>query len=133
MGDKSTVGTNFWTKIGNFVENVATLDVVTLTGDITLQIDGDGQQGGGGQAAGQPTNPDDTSWKEIITKAKAAAPQQVQPVAISHFEFDQDAVLYVKEDAVQNHKELLDLHNQTVATAQKVRSEFVQSLIGIFD
>ena len=124
MADKKTTGSHFWDKIDTFVKNVATLDVVTLTG--TIQLDLKQPPPNGAQA-------DDSSWKKLLLYARAAGPQQAEPVAISHFEFDQDAVLFVKEGATENQKELLELHNQTVATAQKMRAQVIEAAMNIFD
>lgn len=120
---KESAGNSFWKRVGEFIENVATLDVVTMTGTIDLNVS-------------QPNTTPETSknaWKNIIEQAKVVNTSKVQAVAISHFEFDQDAVMFVSEDAVDNQKELLDLHNKTVDTAQKIRTQVVTSAMSIFD
>jgi hypothetical protein len=110
-------------RIRNFVNDVATLDVITLTGDITLvanQYD----------PVAKKFNWDDL-FSSIAAKMKAADASKLEIVAYTHAEWDLDSVNFVRKDLSDGDKDLLAAHNAAVEAAQKSRFEAVKVVAGL--
>lgn len=108
------------TSIAQFFEDVTTLDVLTLTGNISLVGDD-----------GAMINDDgvfswDDMFKNIAAKLKAKD-VNVSVVAYTHAEWDLDSVNFVtnSDEATQP---LIEAHNAAVKAAQQSRFEAVKSL-----
>ena len=89
----------FWTALSTFFTDLVTLDVVTMTGEISLTID-------------------DVSGFENIANLKT--------VAVSHHEIDYDAAMFIKQNLDDDEKEILKLHLETVKSAQEMRNKVVE-------
>ena len=105
--DKVEATNKFWGAIKTFFEDLATLDVVTMTGDIKLKIE------------------DVTGFEDILDKLQNNG-SNVHALAVSHHEIDYDAAIFVKENLSESEKELLDMHVETVKAAQEMRNKVVE-------
>ena len=113
-------------RIGKFVEDVASLDVLTLTGKSELSANParvDPPQGGQGKKLG-------FSWDGLFEKVVAgmdpASANKLSVLAYTHAEFDSDAVIFVQEGLSPENRELLAAHHAAVEAAQKSRIEAVR-------
>lgn len=114
-------------KIKKFVGDVATLDVITLSGDIALVAD---------QYNAAAKKFDwDTLFTNIAAKMKTTGDTaRLEIVAYTHAEWDLDSVNFVRKDLSEGDKDLLAAHNAAVEAAQKSRFEAVKvvaSLLGV--
>ena len=105
--DKVEATGKFWGAIKTFFEDLATLDVVTMTGDIKLELE------------------DLTRFDDIITKLQSKE-SDVHTLAVSHHEIDYDAAVFVKNNLSESEKELLEMHVETVKAAQEMRNKVVE-------
>ena len=113
-------------RIGRFVEDVASLDVITLTGKIELVANPakiDPPQGAQGKKLS-------FSWDGLFDKVVAgldpANANKLTVLAYTHAEFDSDAVIFVQEGLSPENRELLSTHHAAVEAAQKSRIEAVR-------
>lgn len=120
----SDSATTLGTKIQEFVTDVTTLDVLTLTGDITLVTDSAYDE------AAKKFNWD-TMFKGIAEKLKTAAASELEVVAYTHAEWDLDSVNFVKRDLNAAQSNLVAAHNAAVESAQKSRFEAVKIIAGL--
>lgn len=124
-------------KIGKFVEDITTLDVLTLTGNITLTPD----------TAGSTPAPTDTTtttppaeakelnWDTyfasvIATLKNPSEDSKLEVVAYTHTELDADSVNYYR--TADGEDSLRDLHIRTVESATKARLEAVAAFARVF-
>ncbi len=108
-------------KINNIANDLATLDVITLTGDINLE-----------KVANQDTVDFEKLYKNIGENVKNSV--NVDVVAFTHIELDCDSVMFVKRGIGESEKVLLEVHNETIKTAQETRLgvvRLVKDIIGI--
>ena len=112
-------------RIGAFVRDTVTLDVLTLSGDITLIND---------EAVYDEKNQEfdwDTLFGKITARMKASGENRLEVVAYTHAEWDLDEVTFVKKEISESQKELLNAHRAAVAAAQKSRFEAVRIVAGL--
>ena len=108
-------------KIAGFINDTVTLDVITLSGSIKLVTD----------AEATPANEQDIfEWDKIFekvaTELKADNSTEVEIVAYTHAEWDQDSVNYV---ARQADVKLVEAHGKTVAAAHEARMNAVKAAV----
>ncbi len=116
------------TKITKFVDDITTLDVLTLSGSITMTPDAKAVEGKDGEA--QELNWD-TYFKSIVEKLKTPADgTKLEIVAYTHTEIDADSVNYYR--TADTPDALRDLHIRTVESATKARLEAVAAFARIF-
>lgn len=113
----------FWDSIEAMVTDIATLDVVTLTGEIDVTLN---QQAGDGQTDGT------ISFQDILSNIKGVKSQGLNALAVTHIEADMDTALFIKDGLAPEQQNLLTLHNQTVQQARNARNAFIQSVIETF-
>lgn len=101
-------------KIADFVEDIATLDVLTLTGEIKLL----------GADETKPVGELKDLFQNVVKNMSAAKTNELQVVAYTHVEFDYDTVLYADKNA---SAALLEAHKDAVESAQTGRSEAVKT------
>lgn len=110
-----------------FLNDVATLDVLTLTGDITLKP--------AAEAPAADKKEDVLNWDnlfaEITKQMKAEKDSTLQVVAYTHAEWDCDAVNYVMKDPTDAQKDLIKAHNEAVAAAHNSRYQALQFIAKI--
>jgi hypothetical protein len=121
MPKKEELKSSLKQKVVDFVNDTATLDVITLTGTIDLVTDQD--------------VPDDQTkemfkwdeiFKKVAAKMKSSEDTTVSIVAYTHAEWDQDSVNYVAKDA---DVKLVEAHGKTVAAAHESRMNAIKSVV----
>lgn len=108
---------SFWSNVKDAITDIATLEVLTFTGEISASIKA--QDGQNGQVKG-----DILDWESLLTTAKAEG--DVQLVAATKVSFDQDTRQFVATGAPQV---LVDAHHSAVANATKVRQGMIDLLV----
>ena len=97
------------------IKDLATLEVVTLTGDIKSLISEKGE----------------IPWDTLIKKSKAAQ-GSIQLVAATHTKIDSDTVQFVTSSTLENMDYLIRIHEAAVQSARENRQaviEFVKGFI----
>ena len=98
-------------------EDLATLDVATLSGSVKVTVDGD-----------------KIDFKALVKSIQAEvtkAQGTVQIVAFTHIDIDKDAVQFVKSGLTAEEAPLIDAHNEMVKTSQEARMSVVNFLKGL--
>ena len=103
----------FWGAIETFFKDLATLDVVTMTGNFNLEVT---------QISG---------FKDILGAIEGQS-DTLKPVAVSHHEIDYDSALFVKDNLSDSEKELLTIHLESVKAAHEMRDKIVDTAIKAF-
>ena len=110
-------------KIVDFINDTATLDVITLSGNIELVSDAD-------NATAEKADKEAFNWdgifKKVVAGLKDQGSTEVSLVAYTHSEWDQDSVNYVARDA---DVKLVEAHGKTVAAAHESRMNAVKSAV----
>ena len=104
--------------VADAIKDIATLDVMTLSGTINLTVPGGG--------ANQGIDP--TAFFERL-KTEAVSGTTIQVVAFTHKEADSDSVVYVRSDA---DSKLVSAHQEMVKAAEQARLDFLKFLGGLF-
>ena len=110
-------------RIVDFINDTATLDVITLSGSIELVTDEDA-------ASDDKKDKEMFNWDNIFKKVQTGMQSKddntVSIVAYTHAEWDQDSVNYVAKDA---DVKLVEAHGKTVAAAHESRLNAVKSVV----
>lgn len=128
MADTKTSQETISDKIKKFVEDAASLDVLTLTGRIEFST------------APVQTEPESANqskklnfkWDGLFDRViagmapNAEAANKLTVIAYTHAEFDFDSVCFVQEGLSTENKQLLAAHHAAVEAAQKSRFEAVR-------
>lgn len=101
--------TDIWEKFKDAVEDIATVDVTTFQGNVTVEI-----------PPGEKFNPSDFFEK---LQGKIADGSTLTLVAHTHVDFDLDAVFITQPDA---NAKLLEAHNNAVKAAVDARMSVVR-------
>ncbi len=99
--------------IKEVADDLTSLDVVTLTGEITIKsslVDGKIKL--------------NELYKAI--EAKADVEGALEVVAFTHIDFDCDSTNFVKTGAAEGEAMLLKAHNDMVSTAQETRQGYIK-------
>lgn len=114
--------------IGKFVDDITTLDVLTLSGTITLKPDAKPEAQG---ATGARELKWDDYFKGIVDKLKTPGEgTQLEIVAYTHTELDADSVNFYRTAGTEDA--LRDLHLRTVENATKARLDAVAAFARVF-
>jgi hypothetical protein len=101
------------------VDDLATLDVTTLTGRITIESDMVDDEG-------------KIDLKKLYTaigeRAGSEGDGRLEVVAFTHLDFDCDSVYFVREDLSEGDRKLLEHHEHAVKTARDTREAFVRMI-----
>lgn len=110
-------------RIKEFVRDTVTLDVLTLTGDISLIADQ------------YDSAKKEFDWDKVFAtaaaKMKVAGESKIEIVAYTHAEWDLDTVNFVRKELSEGDKDLLAAHNAAVESAQRSRFEAVKVVSGL--
>lgn len=110
-------------KIIDFINDTATLDVITLSGAIELVTAADA-------ASDDKKEKEMFDWDKIFEKVQtgmqSSQDNTISIVAYTHAEWDQDSVNYVAKDA---DVKLVEAHGKTVAAAHESRINAVKSVV----
>ena len=108
-------------KLKEMIQDVTTLEVVTLSGNITI--------------ADLQVDPDKTvNFQRIMDEINGnpTTASNVKLVAATKFDFDKDVQQFVKENMTREEKELFGIHLETIKNAQEARAAIMESLLNIF-
>lgn len=103
-------------QIKNAVVDFTTLEVTTLTGDVTQIIKSDGNK----------KSKIDVS--DILGKLKGSAKGKISLVAFTQINFDQDTTNFIKSDLKEDEIRLFKIHQSSVASAHEGRNGFLSFL-----
>ena len=130
MANKEEMTTSISQKIKKFIDDTATLDVLTLSGKITL-VAPKAQAGGQGANAAKDLDMDKL-FKDVLGKLQTKSTTEVSVVAYTHAEWDQDSVNYVAEganpDLVQNHRETVSAAHDSRVKALASAADTIKNL-----
>jgi hypothetical protein len=108
------------TRVTKFLNDVATLDVVTLTGTVSLE----------GVQKGADKEQDPLNWdklfENITAGMKANGANKLEVVAYTHASWDCDSVNYIKSGLTDAEVKLVENHNKAVEAAHRSRYEALQ-------
>ena len=112
----------------SFITDLITLDVVTVTGDMTI-ITKKTVKGAKGE--------DDKfvlDFKTLFGRedGKATINGNLRVIAATHVEVDKDTLTFIASDLTENERELLDMHLKTVTAASEARANIVARLNPLF-
>lgn len=111
----------------DFIEDMATLDVVTLTGNLTVNVN-DLQ---GSDAEGRKALKFSGLMQQLegnIMKKDS----KVSALAATHVSIDKDTVTFVKEKLSPEEAVYLDFHNETVKAAGIARAAMADGIAKLF-
>ena len=99
--------------------DVTTLDVVTLTGEITVDSAVENKK---------------ISLKKLYgeVESQTAVKGKLDVVAFTHIDLDADAINFVNKDLTEEKKALVAAHNESVRAAQETRAGIVSMVRAFF-
>ncbi len=95
------------------IKDLASLDVTTLSGDISVIPSSENRPFDLDAVVEQLSNQDSTVEGKIYV------------VATTHMKADQDTIQFVKAELTADEKTLVEAHHEAVKTAQEARSSFL--------
>lgn len=117
--------------IGKFIDDMTTLDVLTLSGTIALKPEPKPLDGAAGAGGGAKEMKWDDYFKSIVEKLKTPDDStRLEIVAYTHTEIDADSVNFYRTAGTEDA--LRDLHIRTVEAATKARLEAVAAFARVF-
>jgi len=111
----------------NFIQDLVTLDVITVTGD--LKIKKDVIDGTPDDAADANSRVIDFNTLFSRDSGKLVIDADMDVVAATHIEIDRDTFTYVKQVLSENDKELLKMHMESVNAASAARAEIIARIM----
>ncbi len=108
-------------QIREAVVDFSTLEVTTLTGDVTQIIKPDPTD----------TKKNKFDFKSVVTELKntsGTTKAKIHLVAHTHIDFDHDTVNFVKADITNDERNLFILHQAAIDSAQIARKSFLNFL-----
>ena len=100
-------------ELGNAIQDLTTLDVTTLSGDVNQVINSD-------------TGKFDLKYAmDELTKTDSQLQGKVYIVATTRIDVDQDSVNFVKNGLTPDEKSLVDAHLEAIKAAQEARHSFL--------
>jgi hypothetical protein len=107
-------------KVANFVNDVTTLEVTTVSGSIGVDV----------ILSADKTKIDfNKIWDQMGAAAGGAG--KLTLVATTKVDFDKDVKQYIKDNLIDSDKELVALHNAAVKSSAEARKAAVESLVSI--
>jgi hypothetical protein len=103
-------------QIKDAVVDFTTLEVTTLTGDVTQII----KSSSGSKAK--------IDVSDILGKLKGSSRGKVSLVAFTQINFDQDTINFIKSDLGEDEIQLFKIHQEAVASAHSGRNGFLSFL-----
>lgn len=107
---------------GDFINDMTSLDVVTLTGNLTVQVND--LQGTDGD--GKPLK--FTRIMEQLEGNILKKDAKISALAATHVSIDKDTVTFVKENLSPEEAVYLDFHNETVKAAGVARAAMADGI-----
>jgi hypothetical protein len=118
MATKDEVNQQLGDRLKNFLNDVVTLDVLTLSGNITLDNTVATPAAGKGEALNW-----DNLFQKITSGMTADPANKLEVIAYTHAQWDCDSVNYVKAGASASEQALIENHGKTVEAAHRSRFE----------
>ncbi|MCO6357508.1 hypothetical protein BXY85_2853 [Roseivirga pacifica] len=114
---------NLADKIGDAIDDLASLEVTTYTGDFTLTFSDFKEQG-------------DSPFKvkSLLDSTSATLESKLDLVAYSRFEIDSDASNIVKSNLTSQDQTLIQAHQAMVQSAMEARKatfEMITNMVGL--
>lgn len=101
-------------ELGNAIQDLTTLDVTTLSGDVN-------------QVINSQTGKFDLKYAmDELTKTDSKLRGKVYIVATTHIDVDQDSVNFVKNNLSDDEKSLVKAHLEAIKAAQEARHSFLK-------
>lgn len=116
MAEKETLKT----RIGDFLKDTVTLDVLTLTGTVKLTAQ-EADVPAVGDGAAKKSLDWDGLFAKITEQLKLEQGSEVEVVAYTHSEWDCDSVNYIKKGLGPEETNIVEGHNSAVESAHKSR------------
>lgn len=115
-----TAGETLKTKITKFINDITTLEVTTVSGDVAASVIVD-------------PNTKKVDFAKIWSQLTPAAgqPTTLLLIASTKIDFDKDVTQYVKADLTEGEKELVKLHNEAVKNSSDARKAAIESVVSI--
>ena len=111
----------------DFIEDMATLDVVTLTGNLTVNVNDLQGSDPEGRKALKFSGLMQQLEGNIMKKDS-----KVSALAATHVSIDKDTVTFVKEKLSPEEAVYLDFHNETVKAAGIARAAMADGIAKLF-
>lgn len=112
----------------SFLNDLVTLDVVTVTGDVSILSK---KTVKGAKGEGEKFVLD---FKTLFGRegGKATINGNLRVIAATHVEVDKDTLTFIASDLTESERELLDMHLKTVTAASEARANIVARLNPLF-
>ncbi len=111
---------------GDFINDMSSLDVVTLTGNLTVQVN---DVMGIGAPDGGESKP--LRFAQIMRQLEGnilKRDSKISALAATHVSIDKDTVTFVKENLTPEEAVYLDFHNETVKAAGIARAAMADGI-----
>ncbi|CAH1000158.1 hypothetical protein LEM8419_01305 [Neolewinella maritima] len=109
---------------GDFINDMTSLDVVTLTGNLTVQVnDLEGRAAGG--------DGESLKFGRIMQQLEGnimKKDSKIHALAATHVSLDKDTVTFVKENLTPEEAVYLEFHNETVKAAGIARAAMADGI-----
>ena len=108
------------TKLEKFIDDITTLEVVTMSGDLTIK---DLKLG----------NSKNIPFQKIFDtiKGKASTDSSIDIVAATKIDLDKDVQQFIKGNMSEEEKQLYQLHARTIDQAQQARKATFDVLLNL--
>ncbi|WP_420460572.1 hypothetical protein [Neolewinella sp.] len=109
---------------GDFINDMTSLDVVTLTGNLTVQVSA--LEGGSDDDDSKPLK-----FSRIMRQLEGRIlkkDSEIAALAATHVSLDRDTVTFVKENLSPEEAVYLEFHNETVKAAGIARAAMADGI-----
>jgi hypothetical protein len=113
--------------INDYINDLSSLDVVTLTGDLTIDVKDMSAKATDGDEEKKPLR-----FGQIMRQLEGNildGKSEVSALAITHISLDRDTVTFVKKDLSPEEVAYLNFHNETVKAAGLARSALAGGIV----
>lgn len=117
------VSTQARTKLESIIDDLTSLDVVTFSGDLVVDLKAISTEGDG-----------TINFQDVMKNIKGKVDRDESSftaIAATHIAIDKDTVQFVKEGLTADEARLYGLHLEAVKTAVAARAAMVESLMRI--
>jgi hypothetical protein len=111
--------------ISDYIDDLSSLDVVTLTGNLTIRVDELS-----GKDGGERSKP--LRFSQIMRQLEGnilKKGSEITALAATHVSMDRDTVTFVKENLTPEETAYLKFHNETVKAAGLARSAMASGIV----
>jgi hypothetical protein len=111
--------------ITDYISDLSSLDVVTLTGNLTIKVSD--LSGDAGDGTGKPLR-----FSQMMRQLEGnilKRDSEITALAATHVSMDRDTVTFVKENLTPEEAAYLSFHNETVKAAGLARSAMASGIV----